>query len=290
MRHDGRVVGVGRRSDELQRPAGSRLEIEERDKPVVALLQHEESRMGIRKVEFATGCEYGCNDVRPDLHVRQPADCPPSRKDQVERPRRQMRGLVHAPLDEVGFQPGLDGKLSRHFERCAGEVESDRHGAASDEAERVSPNVALQVEDALSGDVAEFGRFYGVKGILARTKTVEHVRASGVTRMNRRALFPVPKIDFNRIDYAELPVRALDVDPSALSPAPNSEIRLLGGRELGVRSRVPLGIFRADEFHPFVQGPPKCHRRRPGHRESAFILDSDLGTRSWARILAALAE
>jgi hypothetical protein len=37
-----------------------------------------------------------------------------------------------------------------------------------------------------------------------------------------------------------------------------------------------LGVFGADELHPFVQGAPKRHRRRPGHRESPFILDRDL--------------
>jgi hypothetical protein len=81
------------------------------------------------------------------------------------------------------------------------------HGAASCEAERVSPNVALQMEDSLSGDVAEFRCFYSVESILSRTKAVEHVGVGGVTRMNRRALFPIPKIDFNRIDQEGLPVR-----------------------------------------------------------------------------------
>jgi hypothetical protein len=37
-----------------------------------------------------------------------------------------------------------------------------------------------------------------------------------------------------------------------------------------------LTVFGAYKFHPFVQGPPKRHGRRPGHRKSAFILDADL--------------
>jgi hypothetical protein len=43
--------------------------------------------------------------------------------------------------------------------------------------------MALQVEDALSGNVAEFGRLDGVESVFARTKAGETVAAKGVARV-----------------------------------------------------------------------------------------------------------
>ena len=57
--------------------------------------------------------------------------------------------------------------------------------------------------------------------------------------------------------------------------AVGSEIRLLRSWNLGVRSRVPLGVFGTDKFRPLIQGAPKRYGRRPGHRESACILNHE---------------
>src|ERR1700730_8238009 len=45
------------------------------------------------------------------------------------------------------------------------------------EAGRVAPDMALQMEDALSGNVAEFGGFDGMESVLTCAKPVEHVVA-----------------------------------------------------------------------------------------------------------------
>jgi hypothetical protein len=42
----------------------------------------------------------------------------------------------------------------------------------------------------------------------------------------------------------------------------SSEIRLVRRRDLGVRSRIPFAVLRADKFHPFVQGIRVLRRRR----------------------------
>jgi len=47
----------------------------------------------------------------------------PSREDEVEWARRQMRGLVDGPLNEVGLQPRLVGKAPREVQRRTGEIE-----------------------------------------------------------------------------------------------------------------------------------------------------------------------
>jgi hypothetical protein len=74
------------------------------------------------------------------------------------------------PLNEVGFQPGLLGKASRDIERYAREIEPSCHRAASHETERVAPDRALQMEDALSGNVAKFGGFDGMESVLTCAK------------------------------------------------------------------------------------------------------------------------
>jgi hypothetical protein len=47
--------------------------------------------------------------------------------------------------------------------------------------------MALQVQDALSGNIANFSSLDRVQGILARPKGLDPVEAGGVARMNRRA-------------------------------------------------------------------------------------------------------
>lgn len=118
-----------------------------------------------------------------------------------------MWGLVHSASNEVSSQPGLVGKASRNVDGRAGEVKSGRERAASDKAQRVFPNMALQVKYALFGNIANFGSLDRVQGILARPKGLEPVEAGGVARVNCGALVPVLSIDFNRIRHGEIPVR-----------------------------------------------------------------------------------
>jgi hypothetical protein len=70
---------------------------------------------------------------------------------------------------------------------------------APHKAERVAPNMALQVEDPLSRYVAEFGCFDCVESVFTRPKTSEHGAAKGVARVNFCALIPIAAVDFDRI-------------------------------------------------------------------------------------------
>ena len=61
--------------------------------------------------------------------------------------------------------------------------------------------MALQMKNALSGDVAEFGRFNRMERVLARTKPVEHIITSRITCMNCGAFVPVPLVDFDVVGH-----------------------------------------------------------------------------------------
>jgi hypothetical protein len=61
--------------------------------------------------------------------------------------------------------------------------------------------MALQMEDALSGNVAEFGGFDGMESVLTCAKPVEHVVASCVARVDVSALIPISTVDINWTDH-----------------------------------------------------------------------------------------
>jgi hypothetical protein len=60
------------------------------------------------------------------------------------------------------------------------------------------------MEDALSGNIAEFGSLDFVEGFFARTKARERVVAGRIARMDDSTLVPVPAIDFKRIVHIDL--------------------------------------------------------------------------------------
>ena len=62
--------------------------------------------------------------------------------------------------------------------------------------------MALQMQNALSADVAKFSRFDRMQGVLARPKPVKHIITSGIARMNSCALIPVPAIYFDVVGHA----------------------------------------------------------------------------------------
>jgi hypothetical protein len=70
--------------------------------------------------------------------------------------------------------------------------------------ERILPNVALEMEDALSGNIAEFGSLDFVEGFFARMKARERVVAGRIAQIDESTLVPVPAIDFNRIIHNDL--------------------------------------------------------------------------------------
>src|SRR6516225_8115935 len=111
--------------------------------------------MGIGAVKFTGRHQHGCDDPRPMPHIRQPAQDSPRREDEIERAGSKMRSLFHSPLNEIGLQSDLLGKVARGVERLLGEVEPSREGAKSHQAERIQPDMTLQMEDTLAADITE---------------------------------------------------------------------------------------------------------------------------------------
>jgi hypothetical protein len=159
--------------------------------------------MRVCTVELATGGKYGGNDPRPNPQIRQPAEGSPCRKDKIERARREVWRLLHPPLNEVGLQTGLLGKPTRKGQRGTGEIKARDHGTASCEAKCVSPDMTLQMQRALSGDIADFRCFNRVERVLASPKTIKHIASGGVARVNGGTLIPEPAVDIDRIGHAK---------------------------------------------------------------------------------------
>jgi hypothetical protein len=206
VNHDGWIARVGRCVDELQRTVRGCLKIIRWHESSDLLFEKVEARVAVREVQFAARRQHRCDNISPSLGIRQPADRPPRREDQIERARREFRGLVDSPFDEFGLRPGLLGEDSGDAQGYAREIQPGGHGAAPHEAERVAPDMALQMQDALSLDVAEFLGFDLLERVLAATEAVEHVITGRVARVNARALIPIPAIDVQRIDHGEVPI------------------------------------------------------------------------------------
>ncbi len=79
-------------------------------------------------------------------------------------------------------------------ERVFGEVEACHPRPAPGEAERVEPDVALEVEDVEAGDVPDFGRLDRMEDVLAGEKRPDRVGAGLVLDMDVGALVPVGPI------------------------------------------------------------------------------------------------
>src|SRR5262245_30150493 len=226
MHHRGRLADIGRRLqvDEFQRPIRWRLEIECRNEPAGLLLQHREARMRIRAIKLAAGGEHAVNDPCPISQVGQPAKRSPGRKDEIERAGRELRSLSHPPLYEGGVEPGLLGKTSRDVDRRRREIESGGDGAASREAERVAPNMALQMEDALPGNIAEFCRLDSMQKIFPCPKAGKAFPAERLARVEASALIPVAAIDLNRIVHGGPQL-------TSCKPRPGGQVRNFAARK-----------------------------------------------------------
>jgi uncharacterized protein (DUF924 family) len=75
--------------------------------------------------------------------------------------------LIHGAPDEVCLQAGLLGQTPRNRQRGAGKIQSGDGRAAPYQAQCIQTNMALQMQHALSKDVAKLGRFNRVQNVLA---------------------------------------------------------------------------------------------------------------------------
>jgi hypothetical protein len=64
--------------------------------------------------------------------------------------------------------------------------------------------MALEMEDALSGNIAELANLDFVEGVFAHMKARKRLVAGRIARMDDCTLVQVPAIDFNRIVHIDL--------------------------------------------------------------------------------------
>jgi hypothetical protein len=88
------------------------------------------------------------------------------------------------------------------IQRGTRKIESGNSRAAPHQAQCIPTNMALQTENALPGNVAEFGRFNRTQSVFARPKPVKHIVTSGIACMNCGALIPVPAVHFEVVGHA----------------------------------------------------------------------------------------
>ena len=159
MRHDRRIAGVGGLVCELQRPVGRRLKIVRGHKPSSDFFQHGKPRMSVREVKLSARRQHRRNDFCPLLHIGQPANGSPCCVDEIERAGHELRSLIYGALDEVCLKASLAGQTPCNIQRGAGKIEPGDSRAAPYQAQCIPTDMALQMQNALSKDVAEFGRF-----------------------------------------------------------------------------------------------------------------------------------
>jgi hypothetical protein len=79
--------------------------------------------------------------------------------------------------------------------------------------------MALEMEDALSGNIAELGNLDFVEGVFAHTKARKRLLAGRIARMDDCTLVQVPAIDFNRIVHIDLEFTRAPSQPWLQRPA-----------------------------------------------------------------------
>jgi hypothetical protein len=137
----------------------------------------------------------------PNRQIRQPANRSPCDIDQIERSGCQTGCFIHPALHEVGLEPGLVGELSRCADCFRGEGETGDDRAQPHQAQRVGPDVALEVKDPFLGNVPELGDFRSMQPVLVGPHAIKPVEPGRIARMNDRAFIPGATVDLDRIGH-----------------------------------------------------------------------------------------
>jgi hypothetical protein len=169
LAHGGVGVGVGAVVGERQRLRGRPVVVAEAELGGrVAVVEDPGERVGLGDVEEATRAQEVGNHLGPAGDVGQPVERPEGGEHHVEV-ALQLRGqLDHVGDHEGGVQAGLGRQAPGLLDAALGDVDPGGPGTPPDPGERVQPEVALQVEQVLAGDVRVHGAACGRPGIGAR--------------------------------------------------------------------------------------------------------------------------
>jgi hypothetical protein len=149
-------VGVGPGVRELQRLLRRPVVVVEAQLGrVVAVVEDPGERVGLGDVEEAARPHEVGDHLGPAGHVGQPVEHSEGGEHHVEVALQPVREVDHVGDDEAGLQAGLGGQEPRLLDGPFREVGAGDPGSPPDPGECVQPEVALQVEQVLAGDVAD---------------------------------------------------------------------------------------------------------------------------------------
>ncbi|HET6519841.1 MAG TPA: hypothetical protein VFG47_08470 [Geminicoccaceae bacterium] len=126
--------------------------------PAAALalgLEQQGDRVGVHHVEQAARRQVPRDGLAPAPEVAEPADRAVRGEDEVEPlAERQLQHVAPHEPGAVG-EPDALGQPPRLRQRGPGEIDAhDQGGALPREAQRVEPEVALEVEEPFAAQVA----------------------------------------------------------------------------------------------------------------------------------------
>ena len=112
--------------------------------------------MNVQHVEGTAGLEEVRDDPGPGVEVRQPADRADTRVDDVESFLEQIGQVVDVCADESDAQAQLVVQRPGEVDGGVGNVDTGRGRTESRPGHGVHPEVALQMQDRLAVDRADF--------------------------------------------------------------------------------------------------------------------------------------
>ncbi len=160
---------------------------------VRCIVQHHRRRVAFQQIEPAARFQSARRHRHPAVHVRNPADSPPGSEDDVEAVQARRR-IQHVRQDELTVDAGLTREGSRRFDGRRRIVEAGHLCAQPRQGQGVEAEMALQVEQAFAGDVAEPFPGDPIDHRLAPAECVGAVEGGG--QVDRHRLIPIGEILF----------------------------------------------------------------------------------------------
>ena len=164
-RPDGRVgSGVGTLAFDALRFGRVKVRIARPQRRILDFVVEDHGeRVGLDDAERAAGREEAGDHPRPALQVRQPPQDPVGREHDIELTAEPGGEVVEVAVDEGGRDAHLPGQSPRRPDRLFGEIDAGHSGAPAGPRQRVEPKMTLQVQQRLSGYIAEEGGFESIE-------------------------------------------------------------------------------------------------------------------------------
>ena len=178
--------------------------------PLAALardrLEHPQHRVVVEQIENTARLQEAGYHLRPSLQVRQPAEHTQRGVNNVERFVQHRRQVIHVALDETRPQAEFGVQPPSRGDGDVREVHTGGAGAEPAPRHRVQPEVALQMQEGLVGDVPHLAPLDVVQRDAPRLEAGHVVERRG--RMHRNALVPVAAVGLQPVVHAPSAVLA----------------------------------------------------------------------------------